>query len=87
MIFIQTFLLIVSCVYTVMLLLYAYNSGSFYKMLSINGASGAFLLIFLSVIKNFIGISLYVNVYTLSMSLIWGIPGVIMQIIFNIFFS
>lgn len=83
MLFVQLFLIITSAIYTVLLFLFAFTSGKTLKAIGINSFSGVILLSVLSVLKGFLGLNIFFNLYTILLSLIWGIPGVILQILTN----
>lgn len=86
MLFVQLFLIISSSVYTVLLFLFAFSGGKTFKLLSINALSGLILLGLLAILKKFLGLNVFFNIYTILMSIIWGIPGVIIQILSNTLF-
>ena len=83
MLFVQLFLIISSSVYTVLLFLLAFSGGRIFKLLSINALSGLILLGLLAILKKILGLNVFFNIYTILMSIIWGIPGVIIQILSN----
>ncbi len=73
-------------VYLCLFLVFAALTGKPFKAILINSVSGCFALIVLSLIKNLLSINIAVNIYSLLVSLIWGIPGVIMQLTLNSIF-
>lgn len=62
------------------------KSKNFLKLLFLNIILGAATLIILKLISKFTGVNIWINQYTMSASLIFGIPAVIGFIIFNFVF-
>ena len=73
-------------VYGCLFLVFAALTGKPSKAFLLNAVSGAFALIFLSLLKDFLTLKLAINIYTLLVSVIWGIPGDIMQLMLNTLF-
>ncbi len=56
------------------------------KILLFNSFLGLVLLSLLCIIKKYLALTLFFNIYSLSVSVIWGIPGVILMLVVNILF-
>ncbi len=70
-------------IYGCLFLIFAALTGKPCKAMIINSISGCFALIILSLLKNILSLNIAVNIYSLLVSVIWGIPGVIIQLIIN----
>ncbi len=72
--------------YVIILSVFAFRSGKPLKLLGINMLSGFFSLMLLSLCADYFNIELNFNIYSFSVSQIWGVCGVIMIIVTNMFF-
>lgn len=73
-------------IYFLLFMIFALLTGKPFKAFVINALSGSLLLVILSLLGKYLKINLAVNIYTLAVSAIWGMAGVIMQLLINILF-
>lgn len=71
-------------VYIIFLLTFFVLSGQFRKCFYFNLLSGIIALLLLAVFGSYLDINLKINIYTVSVSAFWGIPGIIMLMVLNI---
>lgn len=73
-------------IYGCLFFVFSALTGKPFKALLVNSVSGCFALIILSLLKNLLSLNIAVNIYSLLVSVILGIPGVIMQLMLNSIF-
>ena len=80
-------IILASGVISLLLIFYLlFKSKNFVKLIFLNMILGAVSLIILKFISKFTGVEIWINQFTMSSSLIFGIPAVITLIIFNLIF-
>ncbi len=79
-------LIVLSVIYLFGLIIFALRSRKPFKFLGLNALAGFFAVSLMSFVAPFLKITLFFNIYSLLVSLIWGIPGVIMILLTNMFF-
>lgn len=72
-------------VYGIVFLILALYSQKPIKLIAVNLFTGITVLILAAISGKYLGFSVYINAYTLSLSGIMGIPGVILLILVNMF--
>lgn len=65
---------------------FLFKSKNFVKLMFLNMLLGAATLIILKLISKFTGVEIWINQFTMSSTLIFGIPAVIGFIILNLIF-
>lgn len=73
-------------IYSGLFIIFAILTGKPLKAISMNAISGSFVLILLCLVKDFLSLNISFNIYTLAVSVILGIPGVILQILIQMIF-
>lgn len=68
------------------ILYYLFKSKNFVKLMFLNMLLGAATLIILKLISKFTGVEIWINQFTMSSTLIFGIPAVIGFIILKLIF-
>lgn len=72
-------------VYGIVFLILALYSQKPIKLIAVNLFSGITVLILAAISGKYLGFSVYINAYTLSLSGIMGIPGVTLLVLINMF--
>lgn len=73
-------------IYLLLFTVFAVLTGKPLKAVAINSLSGCALLFLLSALEKYLMTGLAVNIYSIAVSVIWGIPGVIIQLLIKILF-
>ena len=82
---IKTVLYILAAIYLLGLFVFALMSRKPLKLILLNAFSGLVLLILSAISGKYLGFSVFINIYTLTVSAFWGIPGVIILILISAF--
>lgn len=82
---IKIILNVVAIIYGIGFMVFALYSRKPIKLISLNLFSGIAVLILAAVFGKYLGFSVYINAYTLSLSGIMGIPGVILLMLISMF--
>ena len=82
---IKTILNVCAILYGIGFIVFALYSRKPFKLIFINLFSGIAVLILASILGKYLGYSLFINIYSLSVSTILGIPGVILLVLIDMF--
>ncbi len=72
-------------IYGLGFIVFALYSRKPMKLIAVNLFSGVAVLILASILGKYLGFSVFINAYTLSLSGIMGIPGVILLVLISMF--
>ena len=81
MLFFQICLSVILMLYGIIMFIYLLNRKALFKILLINALSGVGLLLVLKLIQNFIKIDIYVNIISVSVSIILGPIGTLFNLL------
>lgn len=84
--FIKISFIIILIIYTVILLYLSYKNGKTVKTLLLFSLSGMLTFTVINLLSGLTGIGINVNVWTLSSSAVFGIPGVLGLLVLRMFF-
>lgn len=82
--FLKIFIIVVISIYLLSMLILSARCKKAFKLLFLNAIIGIFVLLILYFTKKYTGISLAINKFTVSVSSIFGIVGVIGLLFFNL---
>ena len=84
--FIKISFIIILVLYTIILLYFSYKNGKILKTLLLFSLSGVLMFTVINLLSGLTGIGINVNVWTLSSSAVFGIPGVFGLLVLRMFF-
>ena len=84
--FVKIFCIILLVIYAVILFVFAYKSGRFFKTLLTSALIGVLTMLIVNISARFTGVSLPVNLYTVLSSSCLGLPGVLGLLTIRLFF-
>lgn len=84
--FLKIFSIILVCLYLIVLAVFAKKSGAFFRTLLLSALSGVVTMALINVFSQFTGVTLPVNLYTVTSSAVFGVPGVVGLLTVRLFF-
>ena len=75
-----------SVIYVIVLFCIAFLGKKSFRYISINAIIGLAILFALSLLSGIIGFGIPINAYTLAISGLCGVPGIIMLLLLNLIF-
>ena len=77
---------VIVVIYLICYLIFAKLTKKFFKTIFLTGFIGIGLLILIRLFGSYIGVFIPINIYTVTVSGLAGLPGVILLLLFNIIF-